>query len=292
MPSPFQGALGCGAGVLASLLLAAAASPSAADAQGADNREMFVRAAVEAHRAASEAAVMEELRVLLAEPNLASDLPAIRRNAELLVAMLERRGVDARLLELEGKPPAVFGELRALNLGGLAAGGVGVAARNAIPATATAALDVRLVPDQEPTRVRALIERHIREQGYFVVHEEPSTELRRQHPAIVRVQWEDGYGAVRTPLELPASRAVARTAEAVLERPVLRVPMLGGSLPLAFFAQILDAPLVIVPMVNHDNNQHAANENLRIGNFWDGVRTYAGLIALLGSAWAAADAER
>src|SRR5690606_31769986 len=40
------------------------------------------------------------------------DLPNIRRNAELLVQMLERRGVRARLLELDGGvPPAVYGEL-------------------------------------------------------------------------------------------------------------------------------------------------------------------------------------
>ena len=44
-------------------------------------------------------------------PNVASDAVAIRRNADAIVTMLERRGVAARLLEVEGSPPAVYGEL-------------------------------------------------------------------------------------------------------------------------------------------------------------------------------------
>jgi acetylornithine deacetylase/succinyl-diaminopimelate desuccinylase-like protein len=51
------------------------------------------------------------------------------------------------------------------------------------------------------------------------------------------------------------------------------------------FAEVLEAPLVIVPMVNHDNNQHAANENVRIGNVREGIAWYAALFARLGSEW-------
>ena len=66
---------------------------------------------------------------------------------------------------------------------------------------------------------------------------------------------------------------------------VLHVPTLGGSLPMAHFAEVLGAPLVIVPIVNADNNQHAANENLRIGNLWDGIEIYGVLLARLGAVW-------
>jgi len=51
------------------------------------------------------------------------------------------------------------------------------------------------------------------------------------------------------------------------------------------FAEVLGAPLVIVPIVNADNNQHAANENLRIGNLWDGIEIFAVLLARLGAVW-------
>ena len=62
----------------------------------------------------------------------------------------------------------------------------------------------------------------------------------------------------------------------------LLVPLLGGSLPLVRFQEALGTPLVIVPMVNHDNNQHAEDENLRIGNLWRGIEMYAALFAHLG----------
>ena len=58
------------------------------------------------------ASLLREYSTLLSLPNLASDSPNIRLNAEAVVALFERRGVEARLLEAEGSPPLVFGELR------------------------------------------------------------------------------------------------------------------------------------------------------------------------------------
>ena len=63
------------------------------------------------------------------------------------------------------------------------------------------------------------------------------------------------------------------------------VPTSGGSLPLYHFTEVLGAPLVTVPIVNHDNNQHAANENLRLQNLFDGIQVYAAIIAHLGRVW-------
>jgi acetylornithine deacetylase/succinyl-diaminopimelate desuccinylase-like protein len=59
------------------------------------------------------------------------------------------------------------------------------------------------------------------------------------------------------------------------------LPMMGGSVPLYLFAQHFNVPVIGLPIVNHDNNQHAANENLRLQNLWDGIDTYAGMIAQL-----------
>jgi acetylornithine deacetylase/succinyl-diaminopimelate desuccinylase-like protein len=54
--------------------------------------------------------------------------------------------------------------------------------------------------------------------------------------------------------------------------------MLGGSLPMHTFAAALDMPIVGVPLANADNNQHGANENLRLQNLWDGIEIYAILL--------------
>ena len=94
--------LGRAACLVAALSLAGAAGADAAQAV----------AAAERHLAAREAAIVGELRSLLALPNVAASEDDIRANAELLVTMLERRGVHARVLETPGAPVAVFGERR------------------------------------------------------------------------------------------------------------------------------------------------------------------------------------
>jgi acetylornithine deacetylase/succinyl-diaminopimelate desuccinylase-like protein len=40
--------------------------------------------------------------------------------------------------------------------------------------------------------------------------------------------------------------------------------------------------VVGVPIANHDNNQHAANENIRVQNLWDGIEAYAAILARFG----------
>src|SRR5258707_42237 len=70
-------------------------------------------AAARAWRESHERAIVAEFMELLAMPNLARDESGIRRNAAAVSAMLEKRGVRTRLLEVPGAPPVVFGELRA-----------------------------------------------------------------------------------------------------------------------------------------------------------------------------------
>jgi acetylornithine deacetylase/succinyl-diaminopimelate desuccinylase-like protein len=60
---------------------------------------------------------------------------------------------------------------------------------------------------------------------------------------------------------------------------LLMLPGMGGSLPLYLFTEFLGKPIVIVPIANHDNNQHAADENLRIANLWYGMEVLAALLA-------------
>ncbi|HVR42995.1 MAG TPA: M20/M25/M40 family metallo-hydrolase [Thermoanaerobaculia bacterium] len=173
----------------------------------------------------------------------------------------------------------------ALNVRGLASGGVGAEARNAIPTEAKASIDFRLVPDLTPDMVRSLVEAHIRARGFHIVADEPDLATRRAHAKVIRLQWERGYPALRTPMDLPASRAVVAAVEQARGERIVAIPNLGGSLPLYLFDEILGAPLIVTPMVNHDNNQHAANENLRIRNLWEGIDMAAIVMARLGELW-------
>ncbi len=173
----------------------------------------------------------------------------------------------------------------AMNLRGIAAGNVGAGARNAIPTEAQVSIDFRLVPDQKPETIRARVEDHLRAQGFHIVGEEPDAAARRSHPLIARLEWDHGYPPYRTALDLPASRSVARIVEAAAGGPIVSLPTLGGSLPLYIFDEVLHAPTIGVPIVNHDNNQHGANENLRLKNLRDGIGIYAALMARLGHHW-------
>lgn len=190
---------------------------------------------------------------------------------ELAIAWTE--GGDERLQDQVMRP--------ALNIRGLKSAQVGQGARNAIPTEASASIDFRLVPDQAPARVRERTEAYLKSLGFHVVHEEPGAEVRRAHPKIVRVAWDDGYAAARTSMDLPVSRAVLKTLEEMLGQPVVKVPMLGGSVPMSMFTDTLKVPVIAVPIVNHDNNQHAAHENLRLQNLWDGIEVFAALFARL-----------
>jgi acetylornithine deacetylase/succinyl-diaminopimelate desuccinylase-like protein len=58
-------------------------------------------------------------------------------------------------------------------------------------------------------------------------------------------------------------------------------PQQHASVPIHQLAEIFKVPVIGLPIVNHDNNQHAANENLRLQNLWDGIETYAAMIAEL-----------
>jgi acetylornithine deacetylase/succinyl-diaminopimelate desuccinylase-like protein len=171
----------------------------------------------------------------------------------------------------------------AVNLLGFSVGQVGARAKNTISPQARAVLGFRLVPDITPAVIRAAVERHIRTQGFHIVFEPPDEMVRHTHQKVVWLEWKSGYPALWTDMDLPLSKAVARIVDEAVDTPIVLTPTLGGSLPLSVFSEILGSPpIVVVPIANHDNNQHAPNENLRIGNLWQGIEIYAALMARLG----------
>src|SRR5262249_9671901 len=148
----------------------------------------------------------------------------------------------------------------ALNVRGFVGGHVEELASNTINTEARASIDFRLVPAQTPDRVRERVERHITAQNFFIVRDTPDPATRMAHPNVVTLAWGPGYPAARTSMELPICRRVANVITAAQGVPPYLLPSLGGSVPMYLF-QRGNTPVVGVPIVNHDNNQHAANEN-------------------------------
>src|SRR6202158_6178184 len=68
------------------------------------------RTATQQWRASHATGIVRELADFVALPNVASDKVNIEQNARVLMAMLKRSGIEHRLLQEPGAPPAVVGE--------------------------------------------------------------------------------------------------------------------------------------------------------------------------------------
>jgi acetylornithine deacetylase/succinyl-diaminopimelate desuccinylase-like protein len=137
------------------------------------------------------------------------------------------------------------------------------------------------VPDQTPARVRELLESHLAAGGFHIVHEEPSAATLRAHEKVAKLEWGSGYPALRTPLDDPMAARLTGLLRRIAPDLIV-TPSMGGSLPLHEFGSRLSAPIVILPLANHDNNQHAENENIRLENLWDAMRIYGAVLAGFG----------
>lgn len=206
-----------------------------------------------------------------AEKSALSKIPAVEEQLkkELGIKKAERMGT---INENLNRP--------SLNINGLQSAGVGKRSANVIPTKAIASIDLRLVAGNDWKRQQQKVINHIKAQGYHVTDAEPTNEERALYDKICMVKRSEGYNAQKTPMDnAMAQQIVAAVTAALPEKPVL-LPTLGGSLPLFIFEQMLNTKPVTVPMANHDNNQHAENENIRIQNLWDGLEMFASIMMM------------
>jgi acetylornithine deacetylase/succinyl-diaminopimelate desuccinylase-like protein len=230
-----------------------------------------------------------ELVMDLRAPDGSVRVPGFDRDVRPLTAA-ERQAIEALppvepslkrefgIAQGENNDGLTFSTMRpALNVVGLQAGGTA----RAIPATAEVALDFRLVPDQMPEHVRELVEKRLQDLGWTVLHAEPDEVTRSTRSKLVKLDWSNGYPGYRADMTGPAARAVVATAGRADAGPVAVQPMMGGSVPIYLFAKKLNVPAIVLPIANHDNNQHAPNENARLQNLWDGIDTYAAMLGEL-----------
>ncbi len=221
---------------------------------------------------------MDDVRQLTAaEKQAISEVPNIDK------ALLQEFGLAEA--EMPNQPLVERLMMPALNLRGIESGHTGAKTTNAIPTEATASIDFRLVPDQTPAKIRLDVERFIAGQGYFVVHGPPSLEIRTQHPRVIWLKWGSGYPSARTAMDSVESQAILHSLQEASSQPIIKLPTLGGSVPMYLFTEKLHTAVIGIPIVNHDNNQHGPNENLRLQNLWDGIDYFAFILARSGRFW-------
>lgn len=161
-----------------------------------------------------------------------------------------------------------------LNIRGLNALYVGQEARTLIPNNAVAEIDIRLVPSSHAERLAGLIINHIKQQGYYLTEAEPTEEERAQHPRLASVSYRVSYGPFQTPFDSETGKWLTRALNRAFGKDPVRIRMTGGSIPVSPFVNALNIPAVAVPTVNPDNNQHAENENIRVGNYAEAVKSF------------------
>ena len=204
-------------------------------------------------------------------------------------AIDEIPNVDQKLLEEFGLAKQEHPESRielqhnrpTLSVLGLESGNVYTGTRSAIPGSASARIEMRLVKGLNATKQVDLLVAHIKEQGFHVVDQEPDMATRRKYPLIAQVTRGGGGGfpAVKASIDNPIT---ARAADAIraLDQRLVQMPTIGGGLPFATFSETLALPSIGLAVVNFDNNQHAANENIRVGHFWEAIEIFAALVTM------------
>jgi acetylornithine deacetylase/succinyl-diaminopimelate desuccinylase-like protein len=211
------------------------------------------------------------------EPISAAEREALRRLPDYDATLKRELG----LARTEGEPASLAARLLlpSLTVQGLRSADVGRLAANVIPATAVANLGIRLVKGNDPAHMLDLVEAYIRGRGYHIVRDDPDPATRLRYPLIAKVVREQGYPAARAPMDAPIARAVVAAARRVSGEDLVLLPTMGGSLPLYLFTGS-GAQVLVVPVANFDDNQHAPDENLRVGNLWYAIDLFGALLTM------------
>ena len=184
-------------------------------------------------------------------------------------------------VEMKGKSLSEAINQPSLNINGMQSANVGKMAANVIPTTANAVLDLRLVMGNDWQKQQQKVIDHIKLQGYTVLDHEPTDDDRKKYPKLIKViAGKDGSNAQRTSMSLPIVQKVINAVKSTTSDQIVLMPTSGGTLPLFLFEKYLAAKTLTVSINNHDNNQHAENENIRLQNFWNGIETMASLMIM------------
>jgi acetylornithine deacetylase/succinyl-diaminopimelate desuccinylase-like protein len=148
------------------------------------------------------------------------------------------------------------------NIAGLHAGYTGPGSKTIVPSDASAKLDLRLVPDQNPDVIFEKLQAHVAAvSGGHVV----AKKLKAIHPA-------------RTDLRHPVVDILREALRTTYQVEPVVLPSSKGSGPAHLFTEVLGVPYLLVPIAQIDSNMHGPNENLRLDLFVRGIQATANMI--------------
>ena len=209
-----------------------------------------------------------------------ADREVLKATGDDEAALLKRAGIARAERVGENYQEAL--QYPSLNVRGMASAAVGAKAANIVPSEAVAEIDIRTTPETDGRRLFELIKRHIEQQGYRLLEAPPTDAERAKYDKIAMFQLGSVQAAQRMPMDAPvgqwAMRALASATAPMPEQAPVRIRMMGGTVPVDVLVSALKLPFLLVPTVNPDNNQHAQDENMRMGNFISGTETIYSLL--------------
>lgn len=159
-----------------------------------------------------------------------------------------------------------------LNVRGLRAAWVGDEVRTLVPSEAIAEIDMRLVTETPAERQISLVRKYIEDQDYHIIEADPTEEERMTYPKLISFNYRIGSRPFRTDLNSDIGMWLGSAMEHIYDDQYVKMRTTGGSQPIAPFITTLDIPAVSIRIPNPDNSIHAPNENIRIGNYLEGIQ--------------------
>ncbi len=160
-----------------------------------------------------------------------------------------------------------------LNILNFTSGEPEIGTRNIVPSFAKANVDIRLVPESDPLYIENTIRAFIRDKGFYIIEDrKPTEEERMKYPKIISLSFRVSSLAFVTEPNSVSGLWLSNIVEKLFGVKPVKIRMSGGTVPIAPFIRSLAIPAVLVPTVNPDNSQHAANENLRLANYFEGIQ--------------------
>jgi len=166
-----------------------------------------------------------------------------------------------------------------LNIRGLKSGGVADKAGTIVPERAITEIDIRTVTQSHPDSLLRKLKSHITKQGYHIIDGDPTPEQRAKYAKIISLKVRPPYGAFSSDVNGPMAKWLEKAISKTSTEKVLKLPLMGGSLPISPFVSLLKVEAITLPTVNSDNNQHSFDENLRLGNYVNGIKMLMGVLS-------------
>jgi acetylornithine deacetylase/succinyl-diaminopimelate desuccinylase-like protein len=148
------------------------------------------------------------------------------------------------------------------NIAGLAGGYGGPGSKTIVPSAALAKMDFRLVPNQTPDKMLALLRSHLDRRGF----------------TDIKLEVLGAHLPGKTPVDHPFVQQALEVWEELLPGGAVAQPITGGTGPFALFANELGIPTArICGPAYEGSNMHSPNEHIRLEDYRTSLRYWGRL---------------